>query len=202
MLPFEGRDLTLLLYSKFGWEREIKNFKVNDIELYFGDIYTDHAPRSPLEAPGNTSALYIGSIHNYHTVEISIETPEEQKKREKFMKQYDSYVSQVMQDGLKIKDVPAKFRDRNLYMIAVKENGLALEYAPRNFKFLSNYENYLLNKEAVMQNPLAIKYVLYNKKSYQFYEDIADLALDKDSSLLEFVAKEYKDSNHYKYRSE
>lgn len=65
----------------------------------------------------------------------------------------DVYIEAVKQDGLALKYVDSKYRNKMIELIAVRQNGLALQYIDA----YEQSENICL--EAVRQNGLALKYV-------------------------------------------
>jgi hypothetical protein len=91
------------------------------------------------------------------------------------------YTSAVKHFGLVLQDIDPRLRTIELCEEAVKQNGLALEFVPEEFK--SNL--YLI---AVNQNILALNYLPENLKSYELYLKYIDV-----NGLLNNIPENYRD---------
>jgi hypothetical protein len=86
-----------------------------------------------------------------------------------------------------IRFIPEKYRDYNIYLEAVKQNGHALGYIPKELR------DYSLCLEAVKNNGIALISVPKELRDYNIYLE----AVKNNGEALSFVTKELRDYNIY-----
>lgn len=186
------------------YKKEIKRIKrKNNIDVEVFEKYGDEIDSFMKEDDWDMEHIIFTAFMNNHPVqkvEIYLmkmdedELKEEKKyrkkerKEKKRQKKSSDYLDLVLKDGLKLSEVPIKYRTETMCLAAVEQNGLALQFVPEKLRYTRDFtqKEKRLSFAAVRQNGLALEFVPSDDNSY---EDIARNAIRQNPMSVEFLKK-------------